>query len=336
MAERVVIFTFPGVKALDVVAPNDVFTRAAHVTDGGYEVTVGSISGGPVTAESGITFPTKSMPEPETVDTLVLPGGPGVHSVRSNAKAMSWIRTASSRARRTVSIGTGALLAAEAGMLGRCPTPRDSSAAEELDRTTAKSAVDADTAFVRSSATAWTTAAAGGIDTVLTVVWEDFGANVANEVARWLVLYQRGARGPSQFGPRVWTPRARRDAIRQAQATIDADPAAKYSISELARRAAMSPRHFVRKFIRGVGQTPRAYVERARIELARRRLEETNDTVVTIAARCGFGTAETMRRAFARQIGVSPTEYRRSLDRHGRPAAVDGPAGSDPTSLSSP
>lgn len=334
MSERVVIFTFPGVKALDVVAPNEVFTRAAHVTEGGYEVTIGSISGGAVTAESGLTFPTESMPEPETVDTLVLPGGPGVHSVRSNAKAMSWIRTASSRARRTVSIGTGALLAGEAEMLSRCPTPRDWSTAEELRRELPTIAVDSGPAFVRSAPTAWTTAVAGGIDTVLMVVWEDFGAKVANEVARWLVLHQRGAGSPSRFAPGVWTPRVRLDAIRQAQDTIDADPGAKHPISELARRAAMSPRHFARKFIRDVGETPSAYVERARIKLARRKLEETTDTVVTIAARCGFGTAETMRRAFARQIGVSPTEYRRSVDRHRRRATVDGPAGSDSTSSS--
>ena len=270
MADSVVIFSFPGVKALDVVAPNEVFTCAAHLTDGGYEITIASLSGGTVTAESGLTFPTKALSEPRIIDTLVLPGGLGVYSARSNTEMMSWIRTASSRARRTVGMGTGG---------------------------------------------------AGGIDTALAVVAEDFGAEVANEVARSLDLCQRGAGSPSQFASPVWDPRAKHDAIRQAQEAIQADPGAKHSVTELARRAAMSPRHFVRVFLADVGETPSAYLERTRIELARRNLAETADTVVTIAARCGFGTAETMRRTFARRIGVSPTEYRRKL---GRAADDDG------------
>jgi transcriptional regulator GlxA family with amidase domain len=108
----------------------------------------------------------------------------------------------------------------------------------------------------------------------------------------------------------VWMPRAKRAPIRQVQEAIEAEPGAVHSISDLAGRAAMSPRHFTRVFTEEVGEAPGAYVERIRTEAARRQLEETDDTVAAIATRCGFGTAETMRRNFIRRVGVPPDRYR--------------------------
>lgn len=294
-----VIFSFAGVKALDVVAANEAFSRAAYLTDAGYEVTIASESGGPVQTESGLTLSTKAVPKTNVIDTLVLPGGSGAHSVRSDVTIMSWIAAASRRARRTVAIGSGALLAAEATRGSTHCSGREIS-----------------TVVVGSGAASFP----GGIDTVLKVIQEDCGADVANEVARWLEVHERGAGGPSQLADPAWTPRAKHHGILVAQSAIEADPGAKHAVSELARRAAMSPRHFARIFLDELGETPSAYVERARLQLARRKLEETTDTVAKIAACCGFGTAETMRRTFTRRIGVSPTEYRRSPDRHRVPA----------------
>ena len=96
-------------------------------------------------------------------------------------------------------------------------------------------------------------------------------------------------------------------------AAIDLDKSDLAEAGELARRAAMSPRHFTRVFTDEVGEAPGHYVERIRTEAARRQLEETEDTVVAIAARCGFGTAETMRRNFIRRVGVSPDQYRKAF-----------------------
>jgi transcriptional regulator GlxA family with amidase domain len=97
------------------------------------------------------------------------------------------------------------------------------------------------------------------------------------------------------------------------QDAIEAEPGGAHTIAELARRAAMSPRHFTRVFTDQVGEAPGSYVERIRTEAARRQLEQTDDTVVAIAARCGFGTAETMRRNFVRHVGVAPDHYRRTF-----------------------
>ncbi|WP_131814003.1 GlxA family transcriptional regulator, partial [Mycolicibacterium fortuitum] len=135
---------------------------------------------------------------------------------------------------------------------------------------------------------------------------------VAQTVARYLVLYLRRPGGQTQFAAPVWTPRAKRAPIREVQEAIEVAPGDTHSISELARRAAMSPRHFTRVFTDEVGEAPGAYVERIRTDAARRQLEESDDTVTVIAARCGFGTAETMRRNFIRRLGISPDQYRKT------------------------
>src|ERR1700754_5198870 len=108
-------------------------------------------------------------------------------------------------------------------------------------------------------------------------------------------------------------PRAKRAPIRDAQASIEAEPGAAPSISEVASRARMSPRPFTRVFTAEVGEAPGAYVERIRTEAARRQLEETDDSVTVIATRCGFGTADTMRRNFLRRMGIPPDQYRKTF-----------------------
>jgi transcriptional regulator GlxA family with amidase domain len=167
---------------------------------------------------------------------------------------------------------------------------------------------------VRSSETVWTAAGvASGIDLALSLVEDDHGTDSAQAVARWMVLYLRRPGGQTQFAAPVWMPRASRRPIRDVQESIEAKPGAKHSVAELARKAAMSPRHFSRLFTEEIGEAPGAYVDRIRTEAARRQLEETDDTVLAIVARCGFGTAETMRRNFIRRIGVSPDQYRQAF-----------------------
>jgi transcriptional regulator GlxA family with amidase domain len=147
----------------------------------------------------------------------------------------------------------------------------------------------------------------------LALVEEDHGTELAQTVARYLVLHLRRPGGQTQFAAPVWVARAKREPIRAVQDAIDAEPGGAHSICDLARRVDMSPRHFTRVFTDEVGESPGAYVERVRTEAARRQLEQTDDTVVAIAARCGFGTAETMRRNFIRRIGVSPDHYRKTF-----------------------
>ena len=314
MARSVVILGFPGVQALDLIGPHDVFTGAAALTDGGYQVHVVSADSQPVTTASGLALATTARPQHEAVDTLVLPGGAGVDAARADPMVMAWISGVAGRARRVVSVCTGAFFAAQAGLLNGCRATTHWAFADRLAREFPAVDVDPDPIFVRSSPTVWTSAGVtAGIDLALALVEDDHGTDVAQTVARWLVLYLRRPGGQTQFAAPVWMPRARREPIRAVQEAIDAQPGATHSVTELAGRAAMSPRHFTRLFTEEVGEAPGAYVDRVRTEAARRQLEQTDDTVVTIAARCGFGTAETMRRNFIRRVGVSPDQYRKTF-----------------------
>ncbi|OBB64169.1 GlxA family transcriptional regulator [Mycobacterium sp. 852014-50255_SCH5639931] len=318
MTRKVVIAGFPGVQALDVVGPHDVFTSASLLTGGGYDVVVGSVGGGPVATPTGLAFVASPLPDPndpsEKIDTVVLPGGGGVEAARSDAELIGWIKAVAGTARRVVTVCTGAFLAAEAGLLDGQRVTTHWAFAGRLAREFPAIDVDADPIFVRTSDTVWTAAGVtAGIDLALSLVEDDHGTEVAQTVARWLVLYLRRPGGQTQFAAPVWMPRAKRNAIREVQEAIEAEPGGEHSIDELARRAAMSPRHFTRVFTAEVGEAPGQYVERVRTEAARRQLEETDDTVVAIATRCGFGTAETMRRNFLRRVGIPPDQYRKAF-----------------------
>ncbi|MEE2855173.1 MAG: GlxA family transcriptional regulator [Actinomycetota bacterium] len=315
MARKVVIVGFPGVQALDVVGPYDVFTGASLLTGGGYEVVMASVAGQPVRTATGLSFVASPLPEPDDrIDTVVLPGGAGVDAARADAELVAWIKTVATHARRIVTVCTGAFLAAEAGLLDGQRVTTHWAFADRLADEFPAIDVDADPIFVRSSETVWTAAGVtAGIDLTLALIEDDHGTELAQTVARWLVLYLRRPGGQTQFAAPVWMPRARRNSIRDVQETIEAEPGGPHSIEDLARRAAMSPRHFTRVFTAEIGEAPGQYVERIRTEAARRQLEETDDTVVAIAARCGFGTAETMRRNFLRRVGISPDQYRKAF-----------------------
>src|SRR6202044_1034101 len=145
----------------------------------------------------------------------------------------------------------------------------------------------------------WTSAGVtAGIDLALALVAEDLGVEGAQTVARWLVMFLHRPGGQTQFASPVWVPRAERSAVRAVQALVEVAPGGDHRLPALAAAAAMSVRHFARVFTAEVGETPSRFVERTRLEAARRELQETSDTLDLVAARCGLGSAESLRRVF--------------------------------------
>jgi transcriptional regulator GlxA family with amidase domain len=176
--------------------------------------------------------------------------------------------------------------------------------------------VDADPIYVRDG-NVWTSAGVtAGIDLSLAMVEADHGTEIAQTVARWMVMFLHRPGGQTQFAAPVWVPRATRAAVRSAQDYIDNHPAADHRLDLLAARASMSSRHFSRVFTEQVGETPARYVERVRVEAARAELESTSSSLDVIATACGLGTAESLRRAFQRRVGVAPDAYRRRFRSH--------------------
>jgi transcriptional regulator GlxA family with amidase domain len=313
----VVIVAYPGLQSLDAVGPFEVFvgaTRAAQAAgrSGGYQVSLVSTDGGPVRAESGVGLCTVPLPDPDLrIDTLVLPGGDQAQAARGDELLMSWIKTVAPRCRRVATVCSGAFLAAEAGLLdGRRVTTHWARAAQLAAEFPALE-VDPDPIYIRDGKY-WTSAGVtAGIDLALALVQDDLGSEVAQTVARWLVMFLHRPGGQTQFASPLWVPRAERSAVRAVQTLVEAAPGGDHRLPVLAAAAAMSVRHFTRVFTAEVGETPGRFVEQVRLEAARRDLETTNDTLDIVATRCGFGTAETLRRVFHRRLGVAPDSYRR-------------------------
>jgi len=318
MTQRgVVIVAFPGFQSLDAVGPFEVFagaTRASGVLGrpGGYGVVLCSSGGGPVRSESGLDLGTGPLPEAGApIDTVVLAGGKGVSSARGDEGLVSWIAAVAPRCRRVATVCTGAFLAAEAGLLEGRRVTTHWARADQLATEFPSLEVDPDPIYVRDGKY-WTSAGVtAGIDLALALVQEDLGVEVAQTVARWMVMFLHRPGGQTQFASPVWVPRAERSTVRVVQSLVEAAPGGDHRVPTLAAAAGMSVRHFTRVFTAEVGETPGRFVERVRLEAARRELEATTDTLDVVAARCGLGTAETLRRVFQRRLSVAPDFYRR-------------------------
>jgi transcriptional regulator GlxA family with amidase domain len=318
----VVILAYDGVQALDVTGPHEVFAGASATVRsrrGGswpYRLSIVGLGAGPVRTESGLTIVAADIADVETVDTLIVPGGSGVLDRSTDPAMVAAVGQLARRARRVVSVCSGAFLLAAAGLLeGRRATTHWARAAGLAERHPHVT-VDADPIWTRDG-NVWTSAGVtAGIDVALALVEDDHGVEVAETVARWLVMFLRRPGTQSQFAAPVWRSQARDAPVRQAQELIDADPSADHRLGVLARRVALSERHLLRRFTAELGVTPARYVARARVESARRELESSDDTVAAIAARVGFGTAESMRRTFVRDLGAAPDDYRRRFTHH--------------------
>jgi transcriptional regulator GlxA family with amidase domain len=184
--------------------------------------------------------------------------------------------------------------------------------AEQLAEAHPLAEVDPEPIYVRDG-DLWTSAGVtAGIDLALALVEVDHGPELAQTIARWLVMFLRRPGGQSQFAVPVWADAAPAGPVRRAQDLVHAEPGADWTVTTLADRVGMSPRHFSRSFTDQVGEPPGHYVTTVRVEAARRLLEQEPDTTTAVVARrCGFGTAETLRRAFLRRLGVPPEQYRR-------------------------
>jgi len=319
MPRRVVLLAYPDAQILDVTGPLEVFARSERwLRETGrarvpaYAIELVARRRGPLRMSSGLELVAqRSLAQARgPIDTFLVSGGIGCFAALRDRGLVAWIRGAAARSRRVASVCTGAFLLAEAGLLnGRRATTHWAACATLAERYP-RVEVDPDPIFVRDGRVYTSAGVTAGMDLALALVEEDHGREVALSVARELVMYLKRPGGQSQFSAQLRLQSADREPLRELQAWIADHLGADLSVPALARRAAMSPRHFARVFTDQVGATPARFVERVRVEAARRRLEETQDGVDAVAATCGFGSAEVMRRAFLRTLRVGPAVYR--------------------------
>lgn len=310
----VLIVLFEGVQSLDVTGPLEVFAAASTVAGEAhrpaYRIRTASLGGGPVRTSAGLRLlPDEDLRAAATPDVLLVPGGHGTYP--ADPEVVARITALAPGAGRVVSVCTGAFLLAEAGLLtGRRATTHWAYCGT-LARRFPRITVDPEPIFVRDGRYATSAGVTAGIDLALALVEEDLGRDVALAVARGLVVFLRRPGGQAQFSTQLAAQLAQRHPLREVQRWISEHPDADLSVDALAGRAALSPRQFARAFRAEVGVSPGQYVDRSRLEAARRLLEDTALGVAEIARAAGYGTSEAMRRAFVRTLAVAPAEYRR-------------------------
>jgi transcriptional regulator GlxA family with amidase domain len=316
---RVAMLAYPDVQILDVVGPLEVFSRASRWLqdergrrDDAYAVEIIGLAKGELRVSSGLRLCVdRALGDVgRGVDTLLVAGGRGSREYCTHPGILRFLRQQAKRVRRLASICTGAFLLAEAGLLAGLRATTHWASCAELTRRYPDVRVESDRLFVREGSIYTSAGVTAGMDLALALVEEDHGREVALEVARALVMFLKRPGGQAQFSAQLTQQLAESEPLRDLQTYIVEHPAADLSVETLARRIRMSPRNFARVFTREVGAPPARFVISARVEMSRRLLEESSDSLESICVKSGLGTPESMRRAFLRTVGVAPSEYR--------------------------
>jgi len=298
--------------SLEVSGPGDVFEEGNRQYGRRiYNVQIISERPSPITCLSGLrVLPDRSIYDPgDPVDTLIVTGS--LDPIQdASAPLVRWLRRSASGARRYGSIWTGAFLLGAAGLLDNRHVTIQSEFAPMLAKAFPLAFVKRDSIILRDGALFTAAGVAAGIELALSLVEEDQGQPFAHSVARSLALFAAPPGQSSRSGISPASHAVSRSPIQRAQDWIHDNLHVKLSVNSLAQRAGLGDRTFARVFRKKTGVTPANYVEAARVEAARRLLEETDMPLQRVAPACGFSTAQALRRAFHRQLGILPAAYR--------------------------
>ena len=294
-----------------------------------YATSVLSVDGGLVTTSCGLPVMTASLASQDgiAIDTLIAPGGCAGDTYEAPAALAEWIAARAPSVRRLASVCTGAFLLASAGLLEGRRAATHWDWAQRLRERHPGIEVDADRIFVQDGKV-WTSAGvSAGIDLTLALIEQDYGHAVAIGTARQLVMFVKRSGGQSQFSvPLASQTRggtgAQAERFAALHAWIAANLDADLRVEQLAERMGMTPRTFARVYAGKVGRTPARTVDDMRLEAACRTLEETGLPLKRVAALSGYTDEQQLRRAFLRQLGVAPSEYRARFSAHAPAAAV--------------
>jgi transcriptional regulator GlxA family with amidase domain len=308
---QVVIFAYDGAQLIDIAGPTQALTTANEEgASPPYVVRLAAASGGPIRSASGVKLIADPLPRNIAIDTILIPGGPGVHRFRKDRRALAALRSLCTRARRICAVCTGAFALAEIGLLDKCRVVTHWRSCAQLAEEFPEICVDPEPLFLQAGKI-WTTAGVtAGIDLSLALIEHDHSARLATSVARRLVVYMKRPGGQRQYSEPLALQRtacAPYDGLLQKVASGPADD---WRIETLAASAGQTPRTFHRKFVAATGVTPAEAVERLRCELARSLLQTTRLKLAQIADRTGFGSESGLHRSLKRQFGVSARDLR--------------------------
>jgi len=304
---------------LDIVGPADVFAEAARQLGNprAYKIIVLGTEQGMLKGTNGLRLAVDSTFDTfrGKIDTLLIAGSPAISEIAKNQQLQDWLRCQVTQVRRIGSVCSGAFLLGAAGLLGgrRVTTHWNSSAL--LAKEYPDAVVEPDSIFIRDGNIYTSAGVTAGMDLALALVEEDHGRDLTLRIAREMVMYFRRPGGQSQFSAQLAAQTAERTAICEIQSYILGNLNAELSVPVLAKHAGMSERNFARVFKSESGFTPAEFVELARIDEARRLIEEGFISLKKLGHQIGYTNVDGFRRAFVRRLGVNPGEYQKRFSK---------------------
>jgi transcriptional regulator GlxA family with amidase domain len=310
MSRCVAFLIFPEFQLLDAAGPIAAFELAERYRPGTYVLRTIAASPGPVASSSGACLQALPLGRAHGVDTLIVAGGEGTRPAMKCGQTLQFVLRCAKHSRRVASVCSGTYILAAAGLLDGKRATTHWSRSADFSRRFPRVRLDADRIYVKDGKI-WSSAGiTAGIDLALALIGEDLGEDIARRTAQQLVVYHRRPGGQSQFSPLLDMERAD-GRFGELLDHVRAHLGDRLSVTDLARVSCMSPRNFSRLFKEEVGVAPAKAVERLRVDTARAALESGNPSIQQVAAACGFGDPERMRRSFIRVLGTPPSALKR-------------------------
>ncbi len=314
---KILMLAFEDAQILDITGPLQILGAANRGRRGPvYDITLAAREPGPFRTTEGLSlvaqagYARNGLGLLKGIDTLMVAGGEGVDAARHDTALLKLLKAGAGKARRVVSVCSGAFALAEAGLLAGKRATTHWSRVEQMRREFPEIALEPDAIFVRDGKF-WTSAGVtAGMDLALALLREDLGDEIALAIARQHVIFLMRPGGQSQFSAHLAPEAYPKGKLAGLLRWIPEHAGEGLDVAALAAKANMSERSFARNFVRETGDTPARYLERTRIDAARRLLTASDLPVGLVAQRAGFGSEERMRRAFQRNLKTSPGAFR--------------------------
>jgi transcriptional regulator GlxA family with amidase domain len=314
MSRTIAFVLYPGFVTLDLAGPLDVFHAASTLReirggDAAYCFAFVALKLGPVVASNGLSVMADSAPADCQPHTLVVPGSVDAERAATDLALLGAVTCLAAKAKRIVSVCSGAMLLAGCGLLDGKKATTHWMASDLLARRYPNVTVEPDAIFIRDGDTFTSAGVTAGIDLALRLVEDDLGPETALDVARLLVVYRRRPGNQSQFSAPLKAQARAASRFRNLHAWMEAHLDEDLGVERLAALENMSPRHFARIFLAKTGMSPGKYVEQLRLDRARELIESGEEHMQTVAATAGFCNEERLRRTFQRRLGITPSLY---------------------------
>ncbi|GAA3793185.1 helix-turn-helix domain-containing protein [Streptomyces coacervatus] len=312
---RIAVIAPSPVSMFNLAIPELLFAKVEVDGRPGYEVVICAAEPGPVPTSGGLDLYVRhGLDALKDADTVVVAGTGAPYL--PDPRIVAAVKAAAADGRRIASLCTGAFQLAEAGLLQGRKATTYWAHAEELRRRYPQVDLQGDVLYVQDGPYVTASGYAAGIDLCLHIIRTDYGAAVANEVARLALVAPVRPGGQTQF---THTP------LPPERGTVCADTRGwamrnldkPLTLTDLARHAGVSVRTLTRRFHAESGVSPLQWLLHQRIERARELLETTTLPMDQVARACGLGTADSLRAHVVRRTGLTPSAYRVQFTRLG-------------------